>query len=243
MLRDSELGSQINTMELGKVQPMTVTVRLFAMLRERAGVASLELDLRDAPTAAAAMEHAAHLAGLGAMLTEMNVAVAVNREYADAQTVLHDGDEVALIPPVSGGASARIHVAVTETPLSLDDLVAFVRDPGAGAIVTFLGEPRDVDRLDYEAYVEMAEDRMRAVLADVSVEHALIAAAAGHRIGPVPQGEPCVVVAVSSAHRPQAFAAARDAMDRIKADVPIWKREVRGERADWVVPEQETERR
>ena len=217
---------------------MAVTVRLFAMLRERAGVTTVELPYADAPTAGAAAALAAASVGIGEMLAQMRVAIAVNRTYADDDTPLRDGDEVALIPPVSGGAGSRIHVAITADRLSLDTLVELVRDPGAGAIVTFQGEPRNVDVLDYEAYTEMALERMRAILTELATTHGLIAAAAEHRIGPVPIGEPCVIVAVSAAHRPEAFDGARDAMDRIKADVPIWKREVDGDRAEWVLPDE-----
>jgi len=217
---------------------MAVTVRLFAMLREQAGVATVELPHADAPTAGAAASCAAASVGIGDLLATMPVAIAVNRTYADGDTPLRDGDEVALIPPVSGGSGARIHTSITEERLSLDRLVELVRDPGAGAIVTFQGEPRNVEVLDYEAYVEMAQEHMQAILEDLCVAHGLIAAAAAHRIGPVPTGEPCVIVAVSAAHRPQAFDGAREAMDRIKADVPIWKREVDGDRAEWVVSDE-----
>lgn len=211
---------------------MTVTVRLFAMLREHAGVGSIEIPL--VPTAGAAVAAVAASTGLGSLLADMPVAIAVNREYADGDTRLRDGDEVALIPPVSGGAEARVHAAVTSEQLSLDRLVTFVRDDSAGAIVTFLGEPRDVDALDFESYAEMAVARMTAILEDLVVEHDLVAAAAEHRTGTVPNGEPCVIVAVSAGHRPAAFAAARAAIDRIKDDVPIWKREVDDGRATWV---------
>jgi molybdopterin synthase catalytic subunit len=207
------------------------------MLREQAGVTTVELSHADAPTAGAAATRAAAAVGIGELFAQMRVAIAVNRIYADDDTPLRDGDEVALIPPVSGGSGERIHVSITDEPLSLDRLVGLVRDPGAGAIVTFQGEPRDVDVLDYEAYTEMAHEQMRAILADLITTHGLIAAAASHRIGPVPIGEPCVIVAVSAAHRPQAFDGAREAMDRIKADVPIWKREVDGDRVRWVVPD------
>lgn len=213
---------------------MAVTVRFFAMLRESAGVASVDLDADDLSTAGEAADVAARRFGIHDLVARMCPSLAVNRQYASADTAISDGDEVALIPPVSGGSGPRVHVAVTPEPLSLDRLVAFVREPGAGGIVTFLGEPRDVDRLDYEAYVEMAEEHVRATVAAVAAEHGLCAVAVEHRIGPVPQGEPCVIVAVSAPHRAEAFAAAKDAMDRIKATAPIWKREVRGDAAAWV---------
>lgn len=215
---------------------MIITVRLFAMLREQAGVGTVELDVDDAVTAGEAALAAAEHTGIAAMVRDLRPALAVNRQYADADTPLVAGDELALIPPVSGGAPARTLAELTDRPLSLDRLVDFVRDPGAGAIVTFSGEPRDIPALEYEAYVEMAQARLEVILRDLAEEYRLIAIAAAHRLGTVPSGESCVIVATSAAHRPEAFAAARDAIDRLKQDVPIWKRERAGARAQWVVP-------
>lgn len=120
----------------------------------------------------------------------------------------------------------RIHARITPEPLSADALCGLVADDGAGATVTFHGTTRTVDRLEYEAYVEMAEPLLRDILADVAARHDVLALAAEHRIGTVPRREASVVIAASAAHRGPAFAAAREAIDRIKAQVPIWKREV-----------------
>jgi MoaE-MoaD fusion protein len=216
---------------------MRITVRLFAVLRERAGRAELELELPDGATAGDALEAVASVAGLGRLAEEMAVGLAVNREYGDRNAVLADGDELALIPPLSGG-DPRVHVRVTDEALSPAALIELVRSPRAGAIVSFCGATRDVARLDYEAYAEMAEETMRSILADAIERNDLEAAAAEHRIGSVPLSEPSVVVAVSAPHREQAFAGAREIIDRIKAEAPIWKREVSegtdGERAAWV---------
>lgn len=213
---------------------MTVTVRLFAMLREQAGTGVVDVDLGPDATVGAVARQAAHQAGIEQLMASLPVAMALNREYADADTPVADGDELALIPPVSGGA-ANVQAEITGEPISLDRLVGFVRDPRAGAIVTFQGEPREVDRLDYEAYVEMAEPRMAAILAEVAAAHGLVAIAAAHRVGAVPLGEASVAIAASAPHRPEAFAGARAAIDRIKAEVPIWKREVSGAQSEWVV--------
>nr|MBA3867168.1 molybdenum cofactor biosynthesis protein MoaE [Solirubrobacterales bacterium] len=105
-------------------------------------------------------------------------------------------------------------------------LSALVADPGAGAIVSFQGVTREIARLDYEAYREMAESGIAGILAECRERHGLLGAAAEHRIGTVPLGEPAVVVSVSAPHRAEAFAGAREAIDRIKAELPIWKREV-----------------
>jgi len=207
-----------------------VTVRLFAQLRERAGGRrELELDLPEGAVVRDA------IAAVGEVASGVPVVMAVNREYADEAAPLHAGDELALIPPVSGGAGPAVHVAVREDALSLDGLVAAVRDPRAGAVVTFTGVTRDVDHLDYEGYVEMAEPAMRRI-AEAAVErHGLCAAAVEHRIGRVGLSEPSVVVAVSAPHRGEAFAGAREIIDVVKARAPFWKRE-EGEWVEGSVP-------
>lgn len=212
---------------------MVLQVRLFAVLRERAGRDSLEIEVAEGATVAEALRAlAVGSEPLGAALEAMPVVMAVNRSYVGEDATLSAGDELALIPPVSGGTAP--HVRVTEEPLSADRLNAAVATDHTGAIVTFQGTTRDVERLDYEAYEPMAEEKIGAILADVAVRHEIEGAAAEHRTGSVPRGEPSVVVAVAAAHRGPAFAAAREAIDRIKAEAPIWKREVEGERAEWV---------
>jgi MoaE-MoaD fusion protein len=126
------------------------------------------------------------------------------------------------------------HVRVTKEELSLERLAALVGRPEAGAIVTFQGTTRDIERLEYEAYDGMAEERIAAIVADAIDRHGLAAAAAEHRTGTVPLGEASVTVAVSAAHREEAFAGAREIIDRIKAEVPIWKKEVDAGDERWV---------
>jgi molybdopterin synthase catalytic subunit len=212
---------------------MTVTVRLFAVLRELAGSESLELELPDGATVDDAMGELASRPDLGGALGRMDVVMAVNRDYATGGTRLGAGDEIALIPPVSGGAEP-IYAAVTSEPLSLEAVSRRVVSDAAGAIVSFQGVTREVDRLDYEAYEEMARERIESILAECVSRHGLEAAAAEHRVGAVPLGEPSVIVAVSAGHREEAFAGAREAIDRIKAEAPIWKREVEGGEGRWV---------
>ena len=172
------------------------------------------------------------LEALGELASGMPLVMAVNREYAPEDARLGPDDELALIPPVSGGAPP--HARVRTDPLRLDDLTARVRDPRAGAVVTFQGVTREVDRLEYEAYAPMAEERMAAIAEDAVERHGLCAAAVEHRAGAVPLSEPSVCVAVSAAHRGEAFAGAREIIDRVKAEVPIWKKEVDGGRESWV---------
>jgi MoaE-MoaD fusion protein len=215
------------------VGQMVVHVRLFAILRERVGVDGVELALRPGATVADAMRALGQREPMGELLERMPVHMAVNRDYATAATVLRPDDELALIPPVSGGAGAegesgaapRLHVRVREEPLSLQALSRAVGDPGSGAIVIFQGVTREVERLEYEAYVAMAQERIEAIVRECIAAHGLRAAAVEHRVGRVPRGEPSVIVAVSAAHRDEAFAGAREAIDRLKAEAPIWKRE------------------
>jgi molybdopterin converting factor subunit 1 len=210
---------------------MVVNVRLFAALRERAGRDRLELDLPDGARVRDALAAVDDLAG------GLPLVLAVNREYADPDATLSAGDELALIPPVSGGDAAAPHVAIRDEPLSLDVLAERVRDPRAGAVVTFSGATREVDFLDYEAYAEMALEQMTAIVAAAVERHGLCAAAAEHRVGRVELGEASVIVAASAPHREEAFAGAREIIDTIKARAPIWKRE----EGDWVQGAQPTD--
>jgi MoaE-MoaD fusion protein len=224
---------------------MVLQVRLFAVLRERAGRDSLEVEVAEGATVADALRVLAEESEpLAEALEAMPVVMAVNRSYVSEDAPLAAGDELALIPPVSGGGdpspgdgaeeAPSPHVRVTDEPLSADRLNQLVATDHTGAIVTFQGTTRDVENLDYEAYEPMAEERIAAILADLLARHEIEGAAAEHRTGSVPRGEPSVVVAVAAAHRGPAFAAAREAIDRIKAEAPIWKQEVEGAESRWV---------
>jgi len=201
-----------------------VRVRLFAGLRERAGAPELELELPEGARVSDALEQ------MRALTDGMSVVMAVNQEYAEPDLPLQGGDEVALIPPVSGGSVSSLHTRVTEEPLALDPLMERVRDPRAGAIVTFLGVTREVELLEYEAYTEMAERQMAEIVRAAIERHGLCAAAAEHRVGIVPLSEPSVAVAASAPHRGEAFEGAREIIDEIKARIPIWKKE----EGEWV---------
>jgi MoaE-MoaD fusion protein len=206
---------------------MPVTVRLFAGLRERAGWSRRELEgLERVADVWPALELGEEPGGL---------LYAVNREYAEPGQELRDGDEVALIPPVSGGA-----FRVTEEPLSLDAAVAEVADERAGGIATFTGtvrrqsRGREVLHLEYEAYAEMAEDVITQLAAELDGAHDLCGIAIHHRVGRVEIGEPSVVIAVSAPHRQDALAACREAIDRLKETVPLWKKEVYEGGEEWL---------
>ena len=208
---------------------MKVVVRLFAGLRERAGIRERELELSDDAVVGdvwPALELGDEPAGL---------LFAVNREYADPGHALAEGDEVALIPPVSGGS-----FRLSEEPLSIDDAVREVASDEAGAIVTFAGttrarsRDRDVVRLEYEAYEGMAEAEMERIASDLRARYELLAIAIHHRIGVVEVGETSVVIAVSATHRGDALAACGDAIDTLKVSVPLWKKEVYAGGEEWI---------
>jgi molybdopterin synthase catalytic subunit/molybdopterin converting factor small subunit len=205
---------------------VTVRIRLFAGLRERAGWSERELDVASVAEVWPALGLGDEPAGL---------LYAVNREYAEQDRELRDGDEVALIPPVSGGA-----LRVTDQPLSLEAVVAEVADERAGAIATFTGtvrrqsRGRDVTRLEYEAYAEMAEDVMAQIARDLQERYDLCAVAIHHRVGTLEVGEASVAIAVSAPHRQHALAACKDAIDRLKETVPLWKPAVYEGGEEWL---------
>jgi MoaE-MoaD fusion protein len=206
---------------------MTVSVRLFAGLRERAGTDRLDVELPDGATVAELLDA---LAGTPVgPIGPRQCVVAINREYADAGQPIAAGDEVALVPPVSGGEGPVRAIRVTAEPLDVAALSAAVRDPRAGAVVLFEGVTREVPHLDYEAYAEMAVARLRQIADEEAERHGLCAVAVEHRTGTVGLSEPSVIVAASAPHRGEAFAGARALIDRVKAEAPIWKVEVSGE--------------
>jgi molybdopterin synthase catalytic subunit len=205
---------------------MVVRVRLFAALRERAGSDEIELELPEGAVVSDALERMTSVIG------DINAVLAVNREYAPADTALHQYDELALIPPVSGGGpvSASIHVRLSAEPIALDPLLDHVRDSRAGAVVVFEGVTREVAQLEYEAYADMATVMISEVVSAAVRRHGLCAAAVEHRVGTVSLSEPSVIVAVSAPHRAEAFAGAREIIDRLKTEAPIWKQQ----EGEWV---------
>jgi MoaE-MoaD fusion protein len=206
---------------------MSVRVRLFAGLRERAGWSELQID---------GVETVSDVwPALGLGEEPPGLVYAVNKEYADRERRLADGDEVAVIPPVSGGA-----FLLSDAPLSLDAVVAEVRDDSAGAIATFVGTTRDVSRgrtvtaLEYEAYQGMAEGVMADIARELEARYALCRIAIHHRVGRVDVGDTSVVIAVSAPHRGDALSACRDAIDTLKERVPLWKKEIYEGGAEWI---------
>jgi molybdopterin synthase catalytic subunit len=201
-----------------------ITVRLFAVLREHAGAGALRLDLPEGATVADAVAELRR-GPLGGLPERAPFVTAVAREYVRDDHPLREGDELALVPPVSGGAGQVRLAEVTEEPLDPEAVRRLVSDPSTGATVVFCGTTRDVPALEYEAYVEMARETLARLAARAVEDHGLAAAAVVHRVGTVALEEPSIVVAVSAPHRAEAFAGARALLDAVKATAPIWKRE------------------
>jgi MoaE-MoaD fusion protein len=203
-----------------------VTVRLFAGLRERAGWSSREIEAERVADVWSAL-------GLGN--EPPGLLYAVNREYATPETALADGDEVALIPPVSGGT-----FRLSDAPLSLEAVVDEVASREAGAVATFVGTTRvhsrgrTVTHLEYEAYEGMAEREMEAIADELRARYELCDVAIHHRVGRVGIGDRSVVIAVSAPHRQDALAACKDAIDTLKERVPLWKKEVYEGGEEWI---------
>ena len=206
-----------------------MVVRLFAGLRERAGTDRRELDLDDG----ASVEDVWPALDLGD--EPAGLLYAVNRTYADRGDALAEGDEVALIPPVSGGA-----FRLTHGPVNLTSVVVEVVDEQAGAIATFLGtvrthsRGRDVIALEYEAYEEMAEDVLAGIANELLARYDLCKVAMSHRLGRVEVGETSVAIAVSAPHRQDALAACADAIEALKSQVPLWKKELYVGGEEWI---------
>jgi molybdopterin synthase catalytic subunit len=206
---------------------MHVTVRLFAGLRERAGTGKLELD--DVTTVADVWP------ALGLGDEPGGLLYAVNRAYVEQTHELRDGDEVAVIPPVSGGS-----FLITAEPLDVSAVIAEAADDEAGAVASFVGTVRRHSRgrtvlyLEYEAFEEMAEPMLRALAHELTAKHGLSKVAIHHRVGRVEIGEPSVAIAISAPHRAAALAACTEAIDTLKETIPLWKKEFYEGGEEWL---------
>jgi molybdopterin synthase catalytic subunit len=204
-----------------------ITIRLFAGLRERAGTGKLELD------------HVATVAdvwpALGLGDEPAGLLYALNRTYVERTHELRDGDEVAVIPPVSGG-----EFLISAQPLDVAAVIAEAEDDEAGAVASFVGTVRRHSRgrtvlhLEYEAFEEMAEPMLRALGEELTAKHGLSRVAIHHRIGRVEIGEPSVAIAVSAPHRAAALEACREAIDTLKETIPLWKKEFYEGGEEWL---------
>lgn len=224
---------------------MRITARFFALHRDVVGAPQLELDVEPGTTAGGLWARIAAMYPRLAPATR-SLMFAVNQTYADPGTELHAGDEVAFIPPVSGGSGEPFRpFRVAELPLYSEPLTAYVQTPGDGAVVLFAGVARDnsegkaTEHLFYEAYAAMAEPVLARIADEARARWAIGRVAIHHRTGKLEIGETAVLVAVAAPHRHGAFAAAEYIMDRIKEIAPIWKRETwRDGSAEWIGDEQ-----
>jgi molybdopterin synthase catalytic subunit len=212
-----------------------VTVRLFASVREAVGLSVVTLDLPAGATVARLKQE------LGVRYPQLRgldqVQVSVNLEYANGDHPIGEMDEVAVIPPVSGGSG---HYEITEREITADALVDLVRSPECGAVAVFVGTSRRMSRgrevayLDYDAYPEMATRKMRQIGEEIRQRWGVERVAIRHRIGRVDLGEASVIIAVATEHRADGFEACRYAIDRLKEIVPIWKKEVWVGGGEWI---------
>jgi molybdopterin synthase catalytic subunit len=219
------------------VEQVRVTLRFFAIMRERIGESERQVEFAVGSRIDDVMRYVEVEFEAIAPLFRSSM-VMRNHEYVDREEQLADGDEIAFIPPVSGGG--RDHYRVTTNVLDSQAISGMVEDDGAGAIVTFVGTVRDNARgrgvlwLDYEAYAEAAEVQLRRIGDEIRERWPILAIAIEHRTGRLAIGEASVVIAVSSAHRDAAFQAAAYAIERIKQIVPIWKKEAYDDGETWI---------
>ena len=207
-----------------------ITLRCFAGVRDALGTERMELEIPAGTTAEGLRQK---LGKDRPALLRVPVAYAVNRDYARGDSTLREGDEVAFIPPISGGAGARdlYRFDLVHGPIDPRELEAECRTDADGAVLTFLGTTRDrnegaeVQLLQYEAYPEMAQRVMCSLFEEAIKRYPITRARVVHRLGDVPIGETSVAIVVASPHRGPAFDACRFLIDRLKNEVPIWKRE------------------
>jgi molybdopterin synthase catalytic subunit len=216
---------------------VTVRVLYFAVVRERLKLDGESLELPDGATVDALLDAlVARHAALGPLRAVIKVAV--ERDFVGGDHRLRGGEEVALIPPVSGGAGGPFRV--TDEKLDLDEVVRAVSTPEHGGVATFTGVVRSrsrgktIVRLEYEAYRPMAERKLAELAQRIAEEHPGVRLAIVHRVGVLAVGDAAVVIAASAPHRAAAFDACRSAIERLKSDVPIWKKEIADDGEEWI---------
>jgi len=216
---------------MGTSEKITVTIRLFAGLREQANISVLKIQLDVGTTVNSSLATIVDAAP-GNLLIGMQVMFAVNRSYVVGDTVLRDGDELALIPPVSGGQTNETElIEITSHDLEPVEIIKFVTTDVDGAVVTFLGvtreqnEGRKVNCLEYEAFEPMASEQIKDLIYEIREKWDVGKVGFAHRTGIVPIGQTSMILALGSPHRAAAFEAALYFVDKLKISVPIWKKE------------------
>ncbi|WP_301239340.1 molybdopterin converting factor subunit 1 [Polycladomyces subterraneus] len=218
---------------------MKISILLFAGIAEEIGTRQLEMELPDDTTVGDLLAHLANQYPNAASLLRQSF-VSINHEYAAPERPIPPEAEIAIIPPVSGGEEADDHLIITEEPLSADLLIQKVSNPHAGAVLTFVGTVREFTRgrrtvhLEYEAYAPMAIKKMKQITEEISTRWPSARVAMAHRVGRLDIEEISVIIAVATPHRDEAFAAGRYAIERLKAIVPIWKKEKWEDGSEWI---------
>lgn len=216
---------------------LTITVRYFAAAREKAQKREERVTLPDGATVKTLLDTLFAKSPALASLSK-SLRVAVDEEFAPPETPLTDGVEVALIPPVAGGSVGLFKVV--DRPLQVSEVIDAVSGPTQGGLVSFSGAVRrlskgqTVDHLEYEAFPPMAEKQMAKIATEAAERWPGVQVAIVHRVGRLQIGELAVVIAASAPHRKEAFLACEYAIDRLKQDVPIWKKETTTDGAVWV---------
>ena len=219
-----------------------VTVKLFAMLKEKAGTAEVALSDRPATVQDLLTVMGARFPALRDLLSCDRILVSVNQEFVRPDAPLSDGDEVALMPPFSGGQERRGMVRIQTGPFSADEEVALLKrtSPSIGGIVTFLGTTRDISRgaavakLEFEHYPGMAEKKLAEIRERAISDLGAIDVTIIHRVGTLPVGEDIVLIVAAAEHRDEAFKACRFCIDELKRITPIWKKETTPDGVVWV---------
>lgn len=218
---------------------MKISILLFAGIAEAIGTRQLELELPDNTTVGDLLTLLADQHPDAASLLRQSF-VSIDHEYASLERTVPPGAEIAIIPPVSGGESMEDLLFLTNEPLSADWLIQKVSNPHAGAVLTFVGTVREFTRgrrtvhLEYEAYAPMALKKMRQITEEIRTRWPSARVAMAHRVGRLDIEEISVIIAVATPHRDEAFAAGRYAIERLKAIVPIWKKEKWEDGSEWI---------
>jgi len=219
-----------------------ITVKLFAILRDKAGTSEVTVMSMPATVSELLMQVSKDHPALADILSRGGMLISVNQEFAKPDTKLKDGDEVAIMPPFSGGSEDSHAVRIQTENFSLDHEIASIKKSSQtiGAVVTFLGTTRDISRgspvakLDFEHYPGMAERKLADIREQALREFGVIEVTIIHRVGTIPVGENIVLIVVASVHRDEAFKACSFCIDELKRIAPIWKRETTPDGEVWV---------
>jgi molybdopterin synthase catalytic subunit/molybdopterin converting factor small subunit len=219
-----------------------ITIKLFAILKDKAGRNELHLNAGPSTISELRKEISNKYPPLAEVLSRDGILSSVNQEFVKSDAPVRDGDEVAFMPPFSGGSAASGHISIQRGNFSLDKEIEGLKQasPSIGAVVTFLGTTRDISKgvkvikLEFEHYPGMAEKQLEEIRERAMKEYGVIAITIIHRVGALPIGENIVLIAVAAEHRDEAFRACRFCIDELKRIAPIWKKETTPWGEEWV---------